>query len=210
MDKNYVLIAGVVAFAIASLFFILKKIQSKNLNNLLLSKQFAVFDKQVNSKLSKILFSKFTLLNYQLSKAFLVSDTKQIESLFVEIDRGNINPKARKNIYMQAFNYYIAANNQEQSKFYLDKIEEMKDPDFSQEANIIYDVYMNKGDQYLDLLLNKIENTEEVYAGIDEFLVSKIYENRNDKKKANEYLSRSRQHLKEMDKLIAEKNRSKK
>lgn len=209
MDSTQLtLIALVIAFILASIFFFAKRVASRKINQLLLTKQFDLFDQKINAMSSKILFSKVTLLNYQLTKAFLNNEKKKINELFETLNNISQPLKKRKNLYMQAFNYYVSSEDKPRSKAYLEKIESLKDPQFSLEANITYDVYINKGDKYLDTLLKKISENDEIYNGIDEFLISKIYENKHDKTKAEYYLAQAKEHLQAMDKLIASQKKS--
>lgn len=206
MNLNYRMIstAVVIAVVLSALFFFLKRWRAKKFNQLLLKKDFNTFDQQIEDGLSLFLYSKHTRLSYKLSKAFLVNDINAIESLFDELETVRVPVAQREKDLMQAFNYYVAKEDAHKSKETLDKIKQVANPTFQQEAEIMYDIYIEKGDKYLQLLLDKISEQDPMYSGIDEFLVSKIYENKGEKKLSNQYYKQAQEHIQQLDHMIAQ------
>ena len=75
------------------------------------------------------------------------------------------------------------------------------------ETNIVYDTYILKGYEYLDEIIAETEDLEDTYKGVNEFMISKMYENKGDSQMAKEYLAKAQEHMKLLDKQIAKKHK---
>ena len=73
-----------------------------------------------------------------------------------------------------------------------------------QEAECIYDVYALKGYKYLDFLLEETEKLDDIYKGVNEFLISMMYKNKGDDTLSQKYNELSKKHMKLLDKHITD------
>ena len=72
------------------------------------------------------------------------------------------------------------------------------------EAKRVYNIYVLKNDDDLKDLLEEINDQEDYQKGVNEFLVSLIYQNKGDKENAKKYEDLSKEHLAMVDELTAQ------
>lgn len=205
MNWKYVAISVVLAVIITSVFHILKKGTYKKLNILLATQDYKSFNQFINSNYCKFFISKVENLNYRLNSSFLRNNRKDIDEAFNALEKEKMPIKFKQQLYMQGLNYYISIEDKNRALNFLNKINELKNEQLKLEANIIYDVYIAKGEKYLDLLLNRITMQDAMFSGVDEFLISLIYKNKKDYQKAQEYEARSKKHLAMLDEHLKNK-----
>ena len=210
MNLTYVAIAVVIAMVVSTLFYFLKRWQIRRLNALLLAKRYDLFEQMLNSFLSSLLFSKFARKSYELNESFLRNDRKRTDQLFEELIQARMSYNTREKLLMQAFNYYLNAKDYKKTTQYYEEIQKLPNVQMKEETSIMYDIYIQKGDKYLDFLLDRISQNDDVYNGVDEFLVSVIYENKGDKANAKKYEKLSREHMQLLDHEIAQRSKNKK
>lgn len=191
MNKTIILIICALAVVLPS---IIKKVISSFINRKALTylqaHDFINFYKTLDSFLAKFAFYPFNLEYYKLNGAFIQENKEMINSQIELIDdkiKMNLNQKIE--FYYKSFMYYISQENKNKSEYFLKKIETLKDVKIINDANTIYDIYINKGNKYLNSLLDEIKNEdikkEELIS--KQTLIMQIYENMGDKKSADKY-----------------------
>ncbi len=168
------------------------------------------FESKINDKMTRLLFNPFQLDYLRLNEAIISTDSKKIEEALSIFDKRRLNDKQKEDIYMKGFNYYISIENKQGAKKYLDLINELPNEQMKKETNIIYDTYIMKGHHYLDEIIEETEELEDTYKGVNEFLISKMYENKNDEKMAKEYYRRAEKHMKLLDDKLKKEHKEKK
>lgn len=194
----------------AFIFNYLKKKKYNDLVTLLQAENYEEFDKMMESKMVMILFPPFNLDYLRLNSAILRNDEKMILDCFKVFDKHRLNTKQAQEVYMKGFNYFITIENYDLAKYYLDKINELDNEQMKYEVNRIYDIYALKGYKYLDDMLEETDNLDDMYKGVNEFLISLMYENKGDKQKAREYHNLSEKHMKLLDRRISQDMKEKK
>lgn len=207
MDRNVILVLIFILLAI--LFSItvkfVKKHYSTKIVRLLEERKFDEFDQLIETFIIKILFMPFNIDYMKLNSAILRDNKKMILQAFEKFEKHRLNHKQKSLIYMMAFNYYVSVEDQKYAKKYLNLVIDLKDEQMVKEATRIYDIYIEKGDRYLEEILEETKNLPVEHRGVNEFLISIMYENKKDHKKAKEYRELSETHIAMLDELLKAK-----
>lgn len=210
MDSNKIMI--IMVCIITSLLFVLifiklKRSQFIKLNTLLINRDYQKFDLEINSLKTKMLFNKGELTTFLINKALMTENEKEMNELVQEAIKIHLSKNKLIYLLMSTYNYYISKRNEKQATHLLELIKEHGNAQIIEEAEIIYSVYILKNDQYLDLLLERLETRDEVYRGVDEFLISMIYENKKELELAKKYKELSKEHMALLDKSLMNKQK---
>lgn len=205
MDKkNIILFAVVLALIIG--YEILRRVltnkQSDKLMKLFLEGNFKEFDKQIDSKLTRYLIPPFNQDYMKLNSYLARGDEKKIHEMFSRFDKVRLNAAQKELVYTNAFYYYVGLKDENKArKYYNLLMESTSDEDSRKEIDRMFDIYINNGYKYL-------EDTEKEYRNADErekmklqALLAVMYENKGDKKKAQEYYDR----IAELEQKVVEK-----
>lgn len=177
--------------------YIFKKMRFQKLLILLQTQQFEQFDKLVNSGSSKYLFPRFNLEYIKLNAYILRADEKKIDESFDTLFSIKMTNPQKQDVYMKAFNYYVGMENKQKTKQLIEVIEAFDNEAMKKEARTIYDIFILKKGNYIEEMEVQLAEQDDAARGITEYLLSVQYENINNKKKAAEYLKRSKEHLKQ-------------
>ena len=135
----------------------------------------------------------------QLSRAMMGGNKNRIEQLFEQFKTRRMNAAQKREIAIRGFNYFLEGKNNDQIAYYRDEINSLPDnrenAALKKEVNTYYDICIAGKTDMLDELLESNEKMEERYRGMNEYLISQIYENLGDKEKSEEYLALSRKHM---------------
>lgn len=210
MNSNQIII--IMGCIIISLLFVLIFVKSKRnqfikLNSLLINRDYKGFELAINSFKTKILFNKGELTTFLINKALMTENEKEMNTLIEDAIKMRLSNNKLIYLLMSTYNYYISKRNEKRSTHLLELIKEHGNAQIIEEAEIIYSVYILKNDQYLDLLLERLETRDEVYRGVDEFLISMIYENKKETALAKKYRELSKEHMELLDKSLMNKQK---
>lgn len=167
----------------------------------------SAFDEKLHSRLARFLFTPFQIEYLKLNEAILTADPKEIDPAFAVFDKRRLSTKQKEDIYMKGFNYYISVEDPKLSKKYLDLVHTLENEQMKKETEIIYDIYIQKGHHYLQQVLEETEELDEMYRGVNEFLISKMYANMDEPKMAKEYFKKAETHMKMLDKKLAKQHK---
>ena len=184
MKYTIVIIFIFIAIIIAIAFNLKKRSLYNQLVEYAASKHFKEFDELIDTKMSRFLFNPFSIDYLKLNKEILANDTKAIDKMFTSITGHRLNLKQKQEIYSKGFNYYIGIENYAKAKEFLDLVHTLNNAQMDREMDRIYDIYALKGYKYLDEILEETSEMPDTYKGVNEFLISLMYENKGDKKKA--------------------------
>lgn len=190
MNKTLIIICAIAVI----LPSIIKKILASYINRrafaYLNARDFNSFYKILSSFFAKFSLYPFNLEYFKLNGAFIQENKKMIDSQIELIDsKIKMNTSQKTEFYYKSFMYYVSQENKNKSNYFLKQITTLENEEIINNANIVYDIYINKGDRYLDTLLNEIKEKdikkEELIS--KQTLIMQIYENIGDKKSANKY-----------------------
>ena len=190
------LITGVVSLiVIVFLLKMVRKLLYNKLIALLQDGEFETFYKKTDTVLYRLLISKIDLLFLKLKAYFLEQNKKRILLYLNEIEPLLITNMQKEKVYIDAFNYFISIEDKNNSKKYLNKINELDNPRMKIEVNRVYNIYIRKSDEDLKNLLEECMELEEENRAVHEYLISIIYKNKNDRKNQQKYEDLSRLHM---------------
>lgn len=193
----------VVVFIFSMLMSYFKRKVYLKLVSYIEKKNFEDFDIEISKWYIQFLFPQFNVEYMQLNSAILRNNPKMVEDSFAIFDKRHLNKKQKEAVYMMAFNYYISLEKYSNAKKYVDLINEIDNVQMKKEVNRIYDIYALNGYKYLDEMIEEVNMMEDTYKGVNEFLISLMYENKGDKDKAEEFKKLSEKHMKLLDRKIS-------
>ena len=183
------LIAPVLIIIVAP--FILRNIYSRRLTKLLLSGDFAGFDKVIDSRICKMVIYPFNIEYMKLNKALMIGDEKDIDAAFAVFDTRKLNDKQKQAVYYNGFYYYVSKEDKGKSRKYRDALLEMEDlpKEVKKEINDSYDININGSYELLDITLDKLSKTTNPEEKVKYLImIAKMYSNKGDDAKAKEYM----------------------
>lgn len=168
------------------------------------------FDDLMTENSTKRLVPPFNYEFLQLNRAMMGGNKNRITQLFDQFKTRRLNPAQKREIAIRGFNYFLEEKNNEQLTYYRDQINSLPDKAenaaLKEEVNTYYRVTVEGRTDILDELLEKTEKLPEKYRGMNEYLISQIYEHMGNKEKTEEYINLSRKHM-EMLGTAAQENK---
>lgn len=198
-------IIAVVAVVMIALISTLKKSMVKKLIHYLEESEFESFYKDIDSTKTKLLLPKMSILDMKLNAEIVQQNENNIDALFDEICSLPLTPSQKEHYYMKAFNYYVSLSDKKHTKKYIHLINELPNERMKLEANRVYNIYILKNDKDLRSLLVELKDMDDEQKGVNEYLISLIYKNKNDMENAKKYEELSKQHFALVDEKTAEK-----
>ncbi len=199
MNYTIIAIVVVIAIAIALAIALLKKKIGQNIVVAIESGNHDLFVSIIEDKKTKFLYPAAYLDSLRLNEAMIRNDVNEIDRLLEKLNKVKLSEKDKEKIYSQAYNYYLSVKSYKKCGIWHDKIKELKNDRLINEVDKSYNIYVEKGYKYLDDMLAELENMEENSRGVNEFLISLMYKNKNDKVNAAKYEKLSKEHLKAFD-----------
>ena len=198
-------IIAVVAVVMIALISTLKKSMVKKLIHYLEESEFESFYKDIDSTKTKLLLPKMSILDMKLNAEIVQQNKNNIDALFDEICSLPLTPSQKEHYYMKAFNYYVSLSDKKHTKKYIHLINELPNERMKLEANRVHNIYILKNDKDLRSLLVELKDMDDEQKGVNEYLISLIYKNKNDMENAKKYEELSKQHFALVDEKTAEK-----
>lgn len=207
--ERYILVAAVLIMAFASA--IIPKIMRNRYQNkfLELFKQgeFDQLDELLNKSIVKYLFMPFNLEYIRLNIALIKEDSVAIDKQIDLLTSMKMTEKQKEDVYLKALNYYVTMGNNDRAKKMYECAMTLKDKNLTKSADMTYDIFVNKGYKYLDELEKNLDNCSKDYKVFNCYLVALMYENKNDKKKAEYYHSLTEKLKIELNEKIKEEKK---
>lgn len=192
--KYSLLIIGLFAVYLLSSNY-LKKRYSDLLTGYLMDQKYEEFDKLIDKPLVKYAIHPFNRDYLKLNRYQMAADEKKTSEMFALFKERTLNKTQKKDIYPKAFNHYLLLSDKKECHYYRDRISELDDEDLKNIIDLEYRIFIEKKSDMLDDLLKKTEKLEETDRGFYEFLISGIYRNTGNHKKAQEYTELSQKHI---------------
>ncbi|WP_020223433.1 hypothetical protein [Holdemania massiliensis] len=170
---------------------------AEQLSSALLKRDFIQFDQLIEKRVVRFVFDPFNVDFMKLNAALVKGDPIEIDQRFAGFDQCRLSDKQKEAVYYNAFYYYVSRKDKARVKQYGNQLLNLSICTEKLKAEIkkYYAVMIDHA--YADLkqdldLLDQLTGEEKAKA---EFLISKMYENQGNERKAKEYLNRSLTHL---------------
>lgn len=209
---NYYVIIGAVVVVAIIVAIVINHEKKKRYQEILIAiqnKDHKTFNKLLESKSTKFLYPAMYLDSLRLNEAMLRDNKEDVDKVLTRLTKNKLKPKDKESVYAQAYNYYLSLKDNEKTKEWYLKIQELDNDRLKKEISRTYDIYVEKGYKYLDEMLNEVENMDPTNAGVNEFLISLMYQNKGDKENAKKYRQLSEKHIKQLDEETANKLKKK-
>ena len=200
MQYLIIIVIIIIFIIIAMLIASLKKKIAHDILESIQCNDHKEFNIILNKKITKFLFPAAYLDSLRLNEAMITNNIVEVDRLLEKLSKIKLSQSDKEKIYTQAYNYYLSIKNYKKCHYWHDKIHELKNDHIINEIDKTYDIYVNKGYKYLDEMLNELDNLEPEKRGVNEFLISLMYKNKNDKQNALKYEKISKEHLKQFAK----------
>ena len=205
MKYTIIAIVVVIAICVAVAVAVLKKKISQEIIIAIESGDNKKFNSLLEKKITKFVFPAAYLDSLRLNEAMIRNDVNEIDKLLEKLQKVKLSETDKEKIYTQAYNYYLSVKSYKKCGIWHDKIHELKNDRIINEIDKSYDIYVEKGYKYLDEMLDELEYIDPQNRGVNEFLISLMYKNKNDKENAAKYEKLSREHLKQFDEMNKQK-----
>ena len=189
MDPK-ILIAIVAVIFVADMglqFYQNKKRNSlfEQLSSFLAKKDYASFDKLIDSSETKKLFPVYNIAFLKLNEAMLKEDKKAIDQAFDSFDM-RMNNAQKEALYKKGFYYYLGLEDRTKTRVYYDLLKELKVKD-EKMLDVMYDTYIDKGYKFLEdvkTLADQMKDEQKMpyYA-----LLADMYRNKGDEDEAKKH-----------------------
>lgn len=163
------------------------------------------FTKILTSFNGRMIIPPFNRDYLRLNYALLHGQNAKAEEILAAFADKHLNAKQKEEVYVKGFNYYLAKEDHDKAAHYLELAKSLKNEKLLKELDRNYDVYLAHGYKYLDATLKELATLEENYRGPGEYLVAKMYENKGDEAKAQEYYHKSEESIKKLDAKLKNK-----
>ena len=209
---EYTIIALTVAAALlmAAIIAVLKKKQYGKILDAIRMKDHRRFGELCNDELTKFLFPEMRIDALRLDEAMIRNDRAEISYVLARLLKADLSEKDKDRIFSRAYNYYLSVHDERKCREWLERIEKLKNQSLIRECRRTYNVYIEKGDRYLNEMLEELKNIEPEKAGANEYLISLMYANRSDRKNEKKYRQLAETHLKQLDERTMRKFSKKK
>ncbi|MBQ6655160.1 MAG: hypothetical protein IJM79_06530 [Erysipelotrichaceae bacterium] len=203
MSKEMKMMVAVIVLTMviqAGLIYLQRHLINK-LTTALLKGDYDGFDRLIDKWYVMYVIAPFNVDYLKLNRYSLEGDREKITACYDGFNNKRLNYAQAKQVYLEAFDYFLGQKDRERCLFYREKINALssKKEDLSsikQLVNDSYDIYIDNKSDMLERLLEQNEKLPESHRGSNEALIARIYENKGSKKKAEEYRKLSEEHLK--------------
>lgn len=198
----YILLFLCLLSSVAVIYSYFRNRRYKLLVSVLQNKEYEKLDYLLDTKITKFFFAPSSLEFLRLNSAIMRNDKELIRQSFNNFENHKLNREQEEEVYSRGFNFFISEKDYDTAKKYLDKINTLDNEKLKREADCMYDVYALKGHKYLVDLLKETDGLEDKYKGMNEYIISLMYQNMGEKDKSEEYLKQSKKHMKMLDEHI--------
>ena len=212
MDSDFLMIL-VIAIIFGIAYSAIKKILQNNYQNklfrLLQEEKYDELFKELGSVKTKYFIPRFNAEYLKANAYILKGDDDGATKQFDFLLNMRCSKVQRKDVLTKAFNYHVSMEHKQKSKEVLELIKEFNDENMTNEAQIMYDIYIMKKANHIDELLATLDSDEIPLQGkaVNEFLISLQYLNKEDEEKSKFYLEESKKHMKEAEEQMDEAER---
>lgn len=202
-------VAVVVALVMFTVVNTLKTTMYRRLVGYLEKADYDHFYEEIDRKSTKFLFPKSAILDLKLNAAIIQEKKKETTAILDQLCSMPLTNSQKENYYMKAFNFYAGYEDEKNCRKYLKLINELPNDRIRYEANRVFNIFILKNDKDLSELLEELDGMEDRERGVNEYLISVIYKNRNDTANQKKYEELSKEHFALVDEETAKKLKEK-
>lgn len=201
MNQTTWVFLGIVIVVLVAYLIITKMMKKKIFAQIISAVQNQDMDEveRITKKAStRYLIPPFNLEYLKLNAYILEGNKRKINDQFDLLIKNMRKNKAQtEDVTMKAFNYYVGMEDKHRTKELLEKIDTFTNVRMQEEAHMMYDIFIQKGFNYIEQMEEDLKNMNDAQKAINEYLLSVQYANKGDKEKAKEYEDLSRKHMNE-------------
>ena len=186
-------ISCLILCSLVTLYFLLSFHKQKQLLQLLNQKSFEKLHREFSSFWTRILMPKYNLEYIKLNCYLMERNKNQIDAQFEKLFPLKKSSRQQEDLLRKSFEYYLETENKKQCEKILDLMDTL---DIKQEAQMMFDILLNKKADYIDFLLEKAENCTGENKAVCYTLVAQQYANINDKDSEQKYQTLAKNILK--------------
>lgn len=151
-------------------------------------------EKILNNKIVRFVFLPFNVEYCRLNEALLANNKKMINKQFDILLEMKLNEHQKEDVYLNGFNYYLSEEDNKKIQKFYKLSRSLKNEDLKKSISISYNIFVEKGYDYLDEILQTYEQCEEKEKYINEYLLSVMYRNKGDCEKAKHFETLAKTH----------------
>ena len=186
-------ISCLILCSLVILYFLLSFHKQKQLLQLLNQKSFEKLHREFSSFWTRILMPKYNLEYIKLNCYLMERNKNQIDAQFEKLFPLKKSSRQQEDLLRKSFEYYLETENKKQCEKILDLMDTL---DIKQEAQMMFDILLDKKADYIDFLLEKAENCIGENKAVCYTLVAQQYANINDKDSERKYQTLAKNVLK--------------
>ena len=186
-------ISCLILCSLVILYFLLSFHKQKQLLQLLNQKSFEKLHREFSSFWTRILMPKYNLEYIKLNCYLMERKKNQIDAQFEKLFPLKKSSRQQEDLLRKSFEYYLETENKKQCEKILDLMDNL---DIKQEAQMMFDILLDKKADYIDFLLEKAENCTGENKAVCYTLVAQQYANINDKDSERKYQTLAKNVLK--------------
>ena len=174
--------------------FVLKKYYQNKIFICFKKHNYEELEKILNNRIVKFVFLPFNVEYCRLNEALASNNKKMINKQFDILLEMKLNEHQKEDVYLSGFNYYLSEENNKKIQKFYKLSRSLKNEDLKKSISISYNIFVEKGYNYLDEILQTYERCEEKEKYINEYLLSVMYQNKGDCEKAKLFEALAKAH----------------
>jgi len=148
---------------------------------------------------SRLLLSTYSIQQILLQKAVLKKDTNDVNRIVTQLEKMKLTEQMKKDIYLEAFNYYVPMNEKKKAKSCAEKIRKLNGfDDTKRVVSLIEQVVLDGKTENLQELIHQSEQAEGTEKVGLEGLIAQIYQHLGDQKNQHKYIQKAQSDLRLM------------
>jgi len=189
-NTGIIIVLLIVVILVASVLYERKRSDKRNrilqeLASLLYQEKYSEYENLLKN--NSTLFPPFNYTYLLFNEAISKGDTETVKEKLEMFKNNNMNTSQKEAVYPQAFNYFMNIDEYKKAEEYLNLIKELDNEDLIKRCEIMYDTFALNGFKYLDELENNFDNLNDREKLSSAYMLSRMYLNKGDKEKAEEY-----------------------
>lgn len=176
-----------------------KKVMEQLAEKLYVQHDASAFLTILNKPLNKLVFNKSTRALLSIEAYVLQHDYTEVINVFTRLENMRLTSMNKVGLYQKELTFYIDTKSPAKAKTAYENLRALCEPNKNKqiqsllkEAEYLYEIHMNHNVDYLDVMLQEIDKSENaMYQGICEFRIAKIYYYKQEIETCREYLHRA-------------------
>lgn len=195
MHKKTVIIIFVILLVFSIAYEFISKIKLHKQQNQLIfelmelieKKDYDSFYERIDDQECIRIIPRYNRMFIKLNVSILNHDFKRTDELFEKMKKIYMRKNQKEELYLKGFGYYCMYD-KSKAEYYYDLLKTLKLPiDKKEFVNWMYNIYIEKGNKYLDIILNELMKLPDANKKMSYMLLEQIYTNVHDTENAKKY-----------------------